>query len=96
MADVGGNSGQRIEDSLSKQIYVTKCLIECIKDDVDGTSTSKLEIVFSMVTRNLVFDDPGLFANFIILDEKHRQIQDSTVMWLIHQVLYVCNKRPNM
>lgn len=92
MEPPGANN--ELTNRVSKQIEVTKCLIESLHADVDSPPI-KIEPVLGMISKNLVFDDPGLLATSIILDEKQRQLQDETVMWLINQVLYIYNKHFN-
>lgn len=79
-----------IRVNVSGQRDVSKCLIDCLRDlDVP---LRRIEYVLSMITKNLIFDDPGLIANKVIIDKCEQQIQDSTVMWLINQVIFVANK----
>ena len=66
-------------------------LIKCFQGVVESNSVAKIEVLLKMITKNLTFDDPGMFDRSIIRDQNDRLIQDAGVMWLINQVIYVAN-----
>lgn len=74
------------------QMVVSKSLITCCQGVMEAKSVAKIELVFKMITNNLTFDDPGMFIKSLICDERDRQIQDTTVMWLLNQVISLSNK----
>lgn len=71
---------------------VSKSLISCLQAVMEGKSVAKIEHVFKMITNNLTYDGPGMFIKSLIRDERNRQIQDTTVMWLLNQVISLMNK----
>lgn len=74
------------------QMAVSKSLISCFQAVMEQKSVAKIEHVFKMITNNLTYDDPGMFIKSLIRDERNRQIQDTTVMWLLNQVISLSNK----
>lgn len=80
-------SGPRIE--LTAQMAVTKHLIECIQIVIDIRTESRIEQTLQMITNHLTYDDPGMFSKSINISTEKSQIQDTTVLWLINQVIYL-------
>lgn len=80
------------EQNVTNQMAVSQYLIKCFQSVIENNSVAKIEIVLKMITKNLTYDDPGMFVKSLICNECDRQIQDTTVMWLINQVIYVSNK----
>lgn len=76
------------KSAVAIQIDVFKTLIGCL----GASSLAKIELVFKTITNNLTYDDPGMFMKMLIRDERVRQIQDATVMWLLNQVIALTNK----
>lgn len=75
------------------QLEVSKNLIECFNSVIDHNSVSKFEILLKTVRKNLTFDDPGMFNNSVVRDHQTLKIQDSTVLWLINQVVWALNEK---
>lgn len=74
---------------LQGQMAVTKQLIDCIQSVIDAQTESKIEHSLGMITNYLTYDDPGMFNKSLILSAEEREIQDTTVLWLINQVVYL-------
>lgn len=72
---------------VATQINVIKTLIGCFETN----SLARIELVFKTITNHLTYDDPGMFLKMLIRDERVRQIQDATVMWLLNQVISLTN-----
>lgn len=79
------------QEDFSNQTAVSQYLIKCFQGVIESNSIPKIELVLKMITKDLTFDDPGMFLKSVIRNEKDRLIQDTTVMWLINQVIYVAN-----
>lgn len=71
---------------------VFKSVIECSLGVMEVKSVAKIELVFKMITNNLTYEDPGMFYKTLIREERDRQMQDTTVMWLLNQVISLSNK----
>lgn len=81
-----------VQEDFSNQTAVSQYLIKCFQSVIKSNSVSRTELVLKMITTNLTFDDPGMFVKSVIRNEKDQLIQDTTVLWLINQVIYVANK----
>lgn len=79
------------QKDFSSQTAVSQYLITCFQGVIENNSVPKMELVLKMITKNLTFDDPGMFVKSVIRDEKDHLIQTTTVMWLVNQVIYVSN-----
>lgn len=87
-----GDDDDNDRSSGTDQMDVSKYLISCFQGVIGGNSVPKIEHVFKMITTNLTYDDPGMFNKSLIRDERDRQIQDTTVMWLLNQVVSLSNQ----
>lgn len=94
MEQWGGDN--EINVNISGQKEVLEALIACFQTDIENSSVFRIETVLVTITKNLVFDDPGMIAKSLIFNAEERQIQDGTVMWLINQVIYVVNKHQRL
>lgn len=74
-----------------KFLDVSKSIAGCIISGFDS-SIPKLEQMLKMITKNLTYDDPGMFIQTLVCDEEHIKIQDATVNWLINQVIWFSNE----
>lgn len=88
---------KRIEDKMEEstndqnpsRASVSETLIQSLQGLFEKISVSKIETVFKVIKRNLTYENPGMFNETILTNERERQIQQTTVMWIINQVLYV-------
>lgn len=77
--------------ALKQQLDVSKYLITAIQSVVEENTMPKCENVLNKITNYLTYEDPGMFHKSIIRDERIRQIQDTTAMWLLNQVISCSN-----
>lgn len=73
-------------------LAVPQSVTRCIKSVFESPSISKKETMITMITKNLTYDDPGMFIKSLVCDESDRLIQDATVIWLINQVIWLSNE----
>lgn len=73
-------------------LAVSQYLIQCFKGVIDTNAVSKKATVLTMIAKNLTYDDPGMFIKFLVCDERSRLIQNATICWLIHQVIWLSNE----
>lgn len=73
--------------ALKQQLDVSKYLISAIQSVVEEQTMTKCENVLNKITNYLTYEDPGMFHKFLIRNERIRQIQDTTAMWLLNQVI---------
>lgn len=84
---------EEIEKSTgTNQMVVSESLISCCQGVMEGKEVAKIEHVFRVITNNLTYDDPGMFIKSLIRDDQERKLQDTTVMWLLNQVISLSNK----
>lgn len=76
-------------DQNPSRASVSETLIQSLQGLFEKISVSKIETVFKVIKRNLTYENPGMFNETILTNERERQIQQTTVMWIINQVLYV-------
>lgn len=73
-------------------LAVSQSIINCIRSVFESSSKRNKETVISMIARDLTYDDPGMFIKSLMCDERDRQIQDATVIWLINQMIWMSNE----
>lgn len=78
-----------VDRSELPQMQVSKQLIECIQSVIDNRIESKIEHSLKMITNYLTYEDPGMFNKSVNMSKEDSQIQDTTVFWLINQVIYL-------
>lgn len=73
---------------------VSEYLIKSFRSVIDSKNKSKkaTETVIAMIASNLTYDDPGMFIKSLVCNERDRQIQDATVIWLINQMIWMSNE----
>lgn len=74
------------------RMVVSQNLIGCFQAIIGEGSKAKIDLIFKMITNNLTYDDPGMFNKSLIRNDRDRHIQDTTVMWLINQVIALSNQ----
>lgn len=76
---------------MDESVKFSKYIIQCFQGMIDSNSWSKIETMLKVTTNNLTFDDPGMFAKSPIRDNDHLLLQNTTVLWIINQVIWLSN-----
>lgn len=63
-------------------------------NDLKNSNAVDVEFLFNMINENLTYDDPGLLSG-TLQSPKHKLLQESTSMWLIHHIIYEVHNNYN-
>lgn len=70
----------------NSQKVVSRVLIDLLIE-----KKGRLQDYLEIIKKDLLFEDPGLLAKTIIYDEEERHVQDTTIWWLINQLIHNVN-----